>query len=377
MQSPSRRTFLATGALAAAGLLTACTAGSGAGSGAGGKAHDRAGAPETDPDLPLRTRAVAGADALLVQYAAVPAAAGGGAPLDQLRTEVTAERAALAAGLPGSAAASGSPSAAASGASGSPSGSPSGPPGGSPSGSPGGAAGLAAAERSTAMARLADLSTASPELARLLAAVAAAGALRAVRLGDRTPLPAPADQPSTAPASAAPSASGTPGATASPGATDAPSATAVTALQEALAAEHAAVYAFGVVGAKLPPGPGRDDARSCYAAHQARRDAWDRLLTGAGATPTAAAPGYRLPFPVPDATAAGRLAAEVEQRLTAVYGDLVAATAGDLRARAAAALSTAVLQCAHWGGTPGPLPGVPAGTAAAATATDKPSTAPR
>jgi hypothetical protein len=49
----------------------------------------------------------------------------------------------------------------------------------------------------------------------------------------------------------------------------------------------------------------------------------------------------------------------VEKRLTAVYGDLVAAGTGELRARAAAALSTAVLQCAHWGGAPGPLPGMP------------------
>ncbi|MGC0318995.1 ferritin-like domain-containing protein [Kitasatospora acidiphila] len=343
MQSPSRRTFLATGALTAAGLLAACTAGSRRGSGSGGGAHDRAGAPKADPDLPLRTRAVAGADALLAQYAAVPVAAAGGAPLAQLQTEVTAERGALATGLPGggAAGASGSPSSAAPSA------------GHSPSGSPAGAAGLAAAEKSTALARLADLPTASPELARLLAAVAAAGALRAVRLGDQSPLPAPTDQSS----SATPSASG------SPGAADPPSADATAALQAALAAEHAAVYAFGVVGAKLPPGPKRDDARACYAAHQARRDAWDRLLNGTGATPTAAAPGYRLPFPVPDATAAGQLAAEVEKRLTAVYGDLVAAATGDLRARAAAALSTAVLQCAHWGGTAGPLPGMPAAAA--------------
>ncbi|TQF05339.1 DUF4439 domain-containing protein [Kitasatospora acidiphila] len=354
MHSPSRRTLLASGALTAAGLLAACTAGSGRGSGSGGRAHDRAGAPKADPDLPLRTRAVAGADALLAQYAAVPVAAAGGAPLAQLQTEVAAERGALATGLPGGGApgASGSPSGGAPGASGSPSSASPGA-GHSPSGSPAGAAGLAAAEKSTALARLADLPAASPELARLLAAVAAAGALRAVRLGDQSPLPAPADQPS----SATPSASG------SPGAADPPSADATAALQAALAAEHAAVYAFGVVGAKLPPGPKRDDARICYAAHQARRDAWDRLLHGAGATPTAAAPGYRLPFPVPDATAAGQLAAEVEKRLTAVYGDLVAATTGDLRARAAAALSTAVLQCAHWGGTPGPLPGLPAAAA--------------
>jgi hypothetical protein len=350
MQSTSRRTFLATGALAAAGLLAACTSDPDDKS----SAHGRAGAPKDDQDPALRTRAVAGADALLARYATVPAGGAGSVPPAQLQAEVTAERAALAAGLP----------------SGSASGSAAAPASGSPSGSPDaggtGAAGLAAAEKSTAQARLADLSAASPELARLLASVAAAGALRAFRLGDQTPLPAP---PGDAPPTAAP---GSP----SPApAADAPSAGATAALQAALAAEHAAVYAFGVVGAKIPAGPRRDDARACYAAHQARRDAWDQVLAGAGASPVAAAPGYRLPFDVPDATAAAKLAAEVENRLTAVYGDLVAAAAGDLRARAAAALRTAVLQCDHWGGAPGALPGIP--SAATATPTPSASGAPR
>ncbi|GAA1069983.1 hypothetical protein GCM10009665_77860 [Kitasatospora nipponensis] len=73
MPSPSRRTFLTAGTLAAAGLLAACTS-SGAGSGSrpgaagGGKAD-----PRSDPDLPLRTRAVAATDLLLAQYAALPA----------------------------------------------------------------------------------------------------------------------------------------------------------------------------------------------------------------------------------------------------------------------------------------------------------------
>jgi hypothetical protein len=355
MQPTSRRTFLATGALAAAALLAACTPAPSR----PGTPHNRAGAPKPDPDLPLRTRAVAGADALLARYAATAAAGAGGAPPAQLQAEVTAERGALAAGLPGS------------GASGSPSSSPSGSPSSSPSGSPGaqgGTAGLAAAEKRTAQDRLADLPAASPELARLLASVAAAGALRAVRLGDQSPLPAPAEPPSAATPSADPPSAAAPSVSTSPGGTDAPSAAALAALQAALAAEHAAVYAFGVVGAKLPPGPQRDDARTCYTAHEAGRDAWERLLTGAGTTPVAAAPGYRLPFPVPDATTAGQLAAEVEKRLTAVYGDLVAAAAGGLRARAAAALRTAVLQCAHWGGTPGPLPGMPPATTTAPSA---------
>ncbi|PYC81955.1 hypothetical protein C7C46_11010 [Streptomyces tateyamensis] len=364
MQSTGRRTFLATGALAAAGLLAACTSGSNGSGGSGGKGR-------ADTDKPLRTRAVAATDALLAQYAALPA--GGAAVAGPLQAELVQQRAALAAGLP----AAGSPGA------GSPAAAGSGSPGdGGPAVT---AAVLAAAERTTAQGRLADLAAASPELARLLASVAAAGALHAVRLGDRTPLTVPADGSSGAApadgASADPSSTGAasanPPSAAVPTAKSLPSrsqpakgpaappsaaplgSAAATALQAALAAEHAAVYAFGVVGAKTPPGPRRDDALACYAVHQARRDNWQRLLAG-GATPTAAAPGYRLPFAVPEAGAAAKLAAEVESRLLAVYADLVACTTDTLRMTAATALRECVLQCDHWGGTPGALPGLAA-----------------
>ncbi|WP_157538180.1 ferritin-like domain-containing protein [Kitasatospora azatica] len=168
----------------------------------------------------------------------------------------------------------------------------------------------------------------------------------------------PADTPSAgAPSAGAPSADGG-SPSSSPSTPNPPSAGATAALQAALAAEHAAVYAFGVVGAKVPPGPKRDEARAGYAAHQARRDAWQRILAAAGATPAAAAPGYQLPFAVPDPAAAGRLAAEVESRLTAVYADLVAAGSGGLRMTAATALRECVLQCAHWGGASTALPGL-------------------
>ncbi|MFE0457898.1 ferritin-like domain-containing protein [Kitasatospora sp. NPDC058965] len=355
MQSTGRRTFLATGVLAAAGLLTACTSGSGSGSGSGGKG-------KADTDRPLRSRAVAATDALLAQYAALPA--GGGPVATALQSELVQQRAALAAGLPGggSPAASGGASPAAPG--------DASPAGGGTAVTP---AAVAAAERTTAQGRLADLQAASPELARLLASVAAAGAVHAVRLGDQTPLTVPGDAPTGAASAAAPSSNAASPNTPSAGsaAAKAPASAAapaplspesVAVLQAALAAEHAAVYAFGVVGAKIPPGPKRDDARACYAVHQARRDGWQRTLAAAGATPAAAAPGYRLPFPVPDANGAAKLAAEVESRLLAVYADLVAGTTGALRMTAATALRECALQCNHWGGSPGALPGTAAAT---------------
>nr|WP_095875654.1 DUF4439 domain-containing protein [Streptomyces sp. TLI_235] len=134
---------------------------------------------------------------------------------------------------------------------------------------------------------------------------------------------------------------------------------AVAALQAALAAEHAAVYGYGVVGARSAPGPQRDDARAAYAAHQAGRDALQRELDEAGATPTAAAAGYRLPFAVTDAAAAGRLAAHIETQLTAVWADAVAATGGAQRQTAATALRETALRAAHWGADLSALPGLP------------------
>ncbi|KJK57782.1 hypothetical protein UK12_14530 [Saccharothrix sp. ST-888] len=135
--------------------------------------------------------------------------------------------------------------------------------------------------------------------------------------------------------------------------------TATAGLQGALAAEHAAVYGYGVVGAWLPAGAQRQDGYASYAAHQARRDDWQRLLGSGGATPTAAAPGYRLPFQVTNAATAGQLAAHIETQLTGVYANLVAATTGALRGTAATSLRETALSATHWGADLSALPGLP------------------
>lgn len=56
------------------------------------------------------------------------------------------------------------------------------------------------------------------------------------------------------------------------------------AVQAALAAEHAAVYGYGVVGARI--GDDREDeATAAYDAHRARRDALGRTVRDLGGTP--------------------------------------------------------------------------------------------
>ncbi|MFJ3666744.1 ferritin-like domain-containing protein [Streptomyces sp. NPDC090106] len=131
----------------------------------------------------------------------------------------------------------------------------------------------------------------------------------------------------------------------------------LTALQAALAAEHAAVYGYGVVGGRIREGR-RTEARAAYDAHRARRDVLARQVKDLGGTPVAAAAGYALPFAVPDSEAAVRLAAELEDRVAGVYSDLVRAATGDERATAAEALREAAVRAVRWRGESVAFPGL-------------------
>ncbi|KAF4409794.1 ferritin-like domain-containing protein, partial [Streptomyces lycii] len=136
-----------------------------------------------------------------------------------------------------------------------------------------------------------------------------------------------------------------------------PPAEALDAVQAALAAEHAAVYGYGVVGGRIGDDR-RKEAREGYDAHRARRDGLHRTVRDLGGTPEPAAAAYRLPFPVPDAAAAERLAAELEDRLGGVYADLVRASDGALRREAAGALREAAVRAVRWRGRSVAFPGL-------------------
>ncbi|GAA3166411.1 MULTISPECIES: ferritin-like domain-containing protein [Streptomyces] len=133
--------------------------------------------------------------------------------------------------------------------------------------------------------------------------------------------------------------------------------TQLSAVQSALAAEHAAVYGYGVVGGRIADDR-RKEAREAYDAHRARRDALRRTVRDLGGTPAASAAAYELPFPVPDAAAAVRLAAELEDRLAAVYAGLVRAGDERRRADAAAALREAAVRAVRWRGSGVAFPGL-------------------
>lgn len=147
-----------------------------------------------------------------------------------------------------------------------------------------------------------------------------------------------------------------------------PGVTPVTrALQAALAAEHAAVYGYGVTGAHLT-GHRQAAALRDWNGHQAARDALAALLSARGATPVAAAAAYQLPFPVRSAQAAVSLAAFLEDQVTTAYLGLVALTDLRLRALGARSVQAAALRAAAWRGRTTAFPGLSTGRGGATAA---------
>ena len=138
----------------------------------------------------------------------------------------------------------------------------------------------------------------------------------------------------------------------------APETANVSALQAALAAEYAAVYGYGVVGAHSV-GAARTAALRALAWHQAQQGPLTAALTAASATPDAPEPAYALPFRVTGPATAVELAAHLEDGVAAAYADLVASSGGADRLAAAQALAECAVQAARWTGLSVPFPGLP------------------
>jgi hypothetical protein len=117
-------------------------------------------------------------------------------------------------------------------------------------------------------------------------------------------------------------------------------------LADLLAAEHAAVYGYGVLGARL------DDAarRVALAAsdlHRARRDGLAAQLRSRGAEPVPGLPAYDVA--VSDAAEAVDLAVRLEEGMALRWRDLVGGTDDvDLRRLALSGLQEAAVRAATW-----------------------------
>jgi hypothetical protein len=106
---------------------------------------------------------------------------------------------------------------------------------------------------------------------------------------------------------------------------------------DVLAAEHAAIYAYGAIGAHLT-GAAAAAARAAESAHRARRDALVLQVSRDGSTPPPPDPVYALPSAVTDQASALRLAVEIEDRTGAIWRSALAASRGDQRRTALDAL---------------------------------------
>ncbi len=133
-------------------------------------------------------------------------------------------------------------------------------------------------------------------------------------------------------------------------------------LADAVRAEHAAVYAYGLVDAYASP-QRRTAVTEAAAIHRLRRDATMSLLRANGVQPPAAEAGYVIPAPVTDPVTAAALAAEVESETAVAWRAVLerstpqpqGATAG-LRSTAVDALTDCALRCASWRAVLGQLP---------------------
>lgn len=140
----------------------------------------------------------------------------------------------------------------------------------------------------------------------------------------------------------------------------------VDALQSALAAEHAAVWAYGLAGAFLADELAGQLAEAA-AAHRAGRDGTEQVLIDAGAQPVPAEPGYLTPEPVTDHASALRLAITVETDTAAAWRSVIERSPAEpgLRRAALDELTAAAVRAARWRtaarATPAtvPFPGTP------------------
>jgi hypothetical protein len=135
-------------------------------------------------------------------------------------------------------------------------------------------------------------------------------------------------------------------------------AAAISALQGALAAENAAVYGYGVVGAMLAKGP-QSRARTCWVAHQEARDTLAAMLVKLDATPVAASPAYQLPFAVTGEASAVALAVVLEDGVAQAYLGVVAVTDPTLRSFGALAMQPPANRAVVWRGSTVAFPGMP------------------
>ena len=133
-------------------------------------------------------------------------------------------------------------------------------------------------------------------------------------------------------------------------------------LQSTLAAEHAAVWVFGTLGAQTSQS-GQPTLyalmTTSYTTHRSRRDQLIRAVRDLGVEPVASEVGYQLPNDLSTAAKLAAAALQIETRCAAVYADLVANTYADQRRWAIVALTDTAVRELSFRGRPETFPGLP------------------
>jgi hypothetical protein len=137
------------------------------------------------------------------------------------------------------------------------------------------------------------------------------------------------------------------------------------ALRGALAAEHAAIWGYGVVGAALDPGA-QGLAAASETAHRDVRDHIVELLAERHADPVGTEGAYALPFPVLSATDAAALAVVLEDGVAAAWVRVLDQSAErSTRELAVGVLGATEVRAVGWRAAAGqtpvtrPFPGLP------------------
>lgn len=140
----------------------------------------------------------------------------------------------------------------------------------------------------------------------------------------------------------------------------------VDAMQTTLAAEHAAIWLLGLLGAqaeageRVPPARARlaEETAAAYRVHRSRRDQLQHWLRERGVTPAAAVASYVVPDGIDSTGGIARAGLGVEQACATAYAALVANTVTAEREWAIAALTDAAARSLAFRGTPEIFPGL-------------------
>jgi ferritin-like protein len=119
-------------------------------------------------------------------------------------------------------------------------------------------------------------------------------------------------------------------------------------LAGALAAEEAAIYAYGLIGVHLIGDSAIEEARSAEAAHRARRDVLVSRLDQLQASTAPAPAGYELPFAVTDPASALKLAIHVEDGVAQAWRAALPVTTDADRSTSLSALTDAAVRATRW-----------------------------